>query len=159
MNGIEQAVALDHENVDAVFELATTYSWENQAGKAMQYFERGRELNPDNSQAHYRLFLLYSRNNRPEKAKVELEVFDRLEETDQTVRRAKRKRRAGRDPAKNGTTASESKRRDSSSCVLCDRLTSIPLRDTPRPRWRMGASLPAGRGPSDLQNTRRLESS
>ena len=60
---------------------------EKQAEKAMQYFERGLELGPDNTQAHYQLFLLYSRNNRPEKAKAELEVFHRLEEMDKMVRR------------------------------------------------------------------------
>jgi len=84
---LEQAVALDPENVDALFDLARTYAREKQTEKAMQYFERVLPLSPDNTQAHYQLFLLYTRSKQQEKANAELEVFHRLEEMEKMVRR------------------------------------------------------------------------
>ena len=84
---LEQAAALDPENVDALLDLARTYAMEKQADKAMTYFERVLQLSPDNTQAHYQLFLLYTRVKQQEKANTELELFHRLEEMEKMVRR------------------------------------------------------------------------
>jgi tetratricopeptide (TPR) repeat protein len=84
---LEQAAALDADNVDALFDLARTYAREKQADKAISYFERVLQLSPDNMQAHYQLFLLYTRSAQREKARVELEIFQRLQELEKMVRR------------------------------------------------------------------------
>jgi tetratricopeptide (TPR) repeat protein len=84
---LEQAVTLDPENVDALFDLARTYAREKQTEKAMRYFERVLPLSPDNTQAHYQLFLLYTRSKQQDKANAELEVFHRLEDMEKMVRR------------------------------------------------------------------------
>jgi tetratricopeptide (TPR) repeat protein len=106
---LEQAVALDPENVDALFDLARTYAREKQADKAMAYFERVLRLSPDNTQAHYQLFILYTRTKQQEKANAELEIFHRLEEMERMVRREEssltKARRARADQASPATVA------------------------------------------------------
>jgi tetratricopeptide (TPR) repeat protein len=106
---LEQAVALDPENVDALFDLARTYAREKQADKAMSDFERVLQLSPDNTQAHYQLFILYTRSKQQEKANAELEIFHRLEEMERMVRREEsaltKARRARADQASPATVA------------------------------------------------------
>ncbi len=84
---LERAVALDAENVDALFDLARASALNHQPTRAMEYFERVLQLSPDNTAAHYHLYLLYNRNGKQEKAKTELDLFHRLEEMDKMVRR------------------------------------------------------------------------
>ncbi len=45
------------------------------------------ELSPDFTQAHYQLFLLYSRTRQNEQAQTALAEFKRLEELEKEVRR------------------------------------------------------------------------
>ncbi len=74
----------------------------------MEYFERVLKLSPDNTQAHYQLFLLYTRSKQAERASAELERFHRLEELEKMVRREEstitKTRRAEAEQAEHSST-------------------------------------------------------
>lgn len=75
----------------SLFDLARACEQLNQPIKAVGYFERVLQLRPDDTQAHYHLYLLYSRNRQPAKAKDELAVCRKLVEMDKMgVPRGKR---------------------------------------------------------------------
>lgn len=80
-------MAIDPYDVDSLFDLARTYARSKQAGKAIEAFEHVLRLSPENTQAHYQLFLLYTRSQRSEEANRELAEFQRLQEMEKMVRR------------------------------------------------------------------------
>jgi len=84
---LEQAVDIAPDDVDVLYDLARAYARNKQTDKAVEVFQHVLRLSPENSQAHYQLFLLYNRTQRSEEAKQELAEFQRLQEMDKMVRR------------------------------------------------------------------------
>jgi superkiller protein 3 len=84
---LEKAVGIDPYDLDVLFDLARTYARAKLTDQAIQAFEHVLLLSPENTQAHYQLFLLYSRTKRNEDANRELAEFQRLQELEKMVRR------------------------------------------------------------------------
>jgi tetratricopeptide (TPR) repeat protein len=83
---LKRALALDPANVPVLYDYARLALKRREYEEAAARLSRVIEKNPTHTQAHYQLFLAYSRLKQPEKAQVELAEFKRLEALEKQVK-------------------------------------------------------------------------
>jgi len=76
---LTKAVTLDDNCGDAYLQLGILYSAQHHLDKAVKYYATAIRVNPQLSEAHYRLGLAYDRLQQPDNAKHEFQMHDELE--------------------------------------------------------------------------------
>jgi tetratricopeptide (TPR) repeat protein len=74
---LKRATNLDPKMGDAYLQLGVLYEEQNKLPSALIAYQQAIEANPDLEQAHYRLAQAYRKNGSPEKAKAEMELYQR----------------------------------------------------------------------------------
>jgi tetratricopeptide (TPR) repeat protein len=75
---LSKAVAIDSKCADAYLQLGNLYEARRSFEKAIGYYSKSIETNPELSEAHYRLAIAYDRSGQPEKARQEFQLHERL---------------------------------------------------------------------------------
>jgi tetratricopeptide (TPR) repeat protein len=76
---LAKAVKIDRNCVDAYLQLGVLYSSKHNYEKAIGFYTKAIELDPQLSEAHYRLAMAYDRTGDPTKAKAEFVLHDEIE--------------------------------------------------------------------------------
>jgi tetratricopeptide (TPR) repeat protein len=76
---LARAVALDSKCSDAYMELGVLYSSRHDFEKAIDYYTRAIEANPELGEAHFRLGVAYDRTGKKADARQEFAIHDQLE--------------------------------------------------------------------------------
>jgi tetratricopeptide (TPR) repeat protein len=76
---LEKAVKDDHNCVDAYLQLGILYSSQHNYQKAIGFYTKAIEVDPQLGEAHYRLGVAYDRTGEPAKAKREFVLHDEIE--------------------------------------------------------------------------------
>ena len=76
---LKRALAIDPKNVPALYDYARIAVKRRDYPEAVRRLEAVLALNPTHTQAHYQLFLAYSRLKNMERAQAALNEFKRLE--------------------------------------------------------------------------------
>jgi tetratricopeptide (TPR) repeat protein len=76
---LNRAVAIDPKCADAYLQLGILASSQRDIQKAIGYYTRAIEAQPQLGEAHYRLGVAYDRTGQPEKARQEFQLHDELE--------------------------------------------------------------------------------
>ncbi len=77
-NLLTQAVTLDSKCADGYLELGNLSATKKQWPRAIDFYLKAIEANPDLSDAHYRLGVAYQRNGEQAKAKVQFQLHDQI---------------------------------------------------------------------------------
>ena len=83
---LKRALSLDPTHMPVLYDYARVAVKRRDYGEAVIRLRHVIERDPGHTQAHYQLFLAYSRLKQPEKAQVELAEFKRLEELEKRVK-------------------------------------------------------------------------
>jgi Flp pilus assembly protein TadD len=75
---LTKAVKIDAHCVDAYFQLGNLYSSQGGYAKAIGFYKEAIEVNPQLSDAHYRLGVAYDRTGEREKAQQEFLLHDQI---------------------------------------------------------------------------------
>ena len=73
---LTKAVTIDPKCADAYLQLGILASSRRNLDKAISFYAKAIEANPDLDEAHYRLGVAYDRIGQPEKAKLEFQLHD-----------------------------------------------------------------------------------
>ena len=73
-----KAVTIDSKCADAYLQLGILASSRRHPDKAIGFYTKAIEANPELDEAHYRLGVAYDRTGQPEKAKVEFQLHDEI---------------------------------------------------------------------------------
>jgi len=76
---LAKAVKIDRKCVDAYLQLGILYSSQHNYKKAIGFYTKAIELDPQLGEAHYRLAVAYDRTGDPTKAKAEFALHDEIE--------------------------------------------------------------------------------
>jgi tetratricopeptide (TPR) repeat protein len=76
---LAKAVKIDRNCVDAYLQLGILYSSQHDYEKAIGFYTKAIELDPQLGEAHYRLAVAYDRTGDPTKAKTEFVLHDEIE--------------------------------------------------------------------------------
>ena len=76
---LAKAVKIDRKCVDAYLQLGILYSSQHHYEKAIGFYTKAIELDPQLGEAHYRLAVAYDRTGDPTKAKAEFALHDEIE--------------------------------------------------------------------------------
>jgi tetratricopeptide (TPR) repeat protein len=76
---LTKAVTIDRNCVDAYLQLGILYSSQRNYEKAIGFYNKAIELDPQSGEAHYRLGVAYDRTGEPTKAKAEFVLHDEIE--------------------------------------------------------------------------------
>ena len=76
---LANAVKIDRNCVEAYLQLGILYSSQRNYGKAIGFYTKAIELDPQSGEAHYRLGVAYDRTGEPTKAKAEFALHDEIE--------------------------------------------------------------------------------
>jgi tetratricopeptide (TPR) repeat protein len=76
-NELKRAIELDPRFGDAYLHLGILYSEKNDTAAAIAAFEKAIETSPLPDEAHYRLAQIYRKNGEAEKARKEMELYNR----------------------------------------------------------------------------------
>jgi tetratricopeptide (TPR) repeat protein len=88
---LNRAVAIDPKCADAYLQLGILASSQHETEKAIGYYTRAIEAQPQLGEAHYRLGVAYDRTGSPEKARQEFQLHDEIEKQQAaTVERQRR---------------------------------------------------------------------
>jgi len=83
---LKRALGLDPNNVPVLYDYARLAVKRRDYEEAVLRLQRVIEKDPAHTQAHYQLFLAYSRLKQPEKAQSQLAEFKRLEALEKQVK-------------------------------------------------------------------------
>jgi len=83
---LKRALELQPDNVPVLYDYARLALKRRDYAEAATRLQHVIERNPTHTQAHYQLFLAYSRLKQPDKAQTELEEFKRLEALEKQVK-------------------------------------------------------------------------
>jgi tetratricopeptide (TPR) repeat protein len=88
---LNRAVTIDPKCADAYLQLGILYFSQHQTEKAIGYYSKAIEAQPQLGEAHYRLGVAYDRIGAPEKARQEFQLHDEIEKQQAaTVERQRR---------------------------------------------------------------------
>jgi tetratricopeptide (TPR) repeat protein len=76
---LTNAVAADPRYDEAYLQLGNLYAVERNFNKAINFYTKAIEINPQLSEAHYKLGVAYERISKPAKAKQEFQLHDEIE--------------------------------------------------------------------------------
>jgi tetratricopeptide (TPR) repeat protein len=76
---LTKAIQIDGKCVDAYLQLGVLYSSQHDYEKAIGFYKKGIELDPQLGEAHYRLGVAYDRTGEPTRAKAEFVLHDEIE--------------------------------------------------------------------------------
>jgi tetratricopeptide (TPR) repeat protein len=76
---LTKAVKIDHAFVDAYLQLGVLDSSRRNYEQAIAFYKQAIEIDPQLSEAHYRLGVAYDRTGEPTKAKREFALHDEIE--------------------------------------------------------------------------------
>jgi tetratricopeptide (TPR) repeat protein len=76
---LTKAIQIDGKCVDAYLQLGILYSSQRDYEKAIGFYKKGIELDPQLGEAHYRLGVAYDRTGEPTRAKAEFVLHDEIE--------------------------------------------------------------------------------
>jgi tetratricopeptide (TPR) repeat protein len=76
---LTKAVTIDDKCADAYLQLGILSASERNFSKAIGYYRKAIDANPESGDAHYRLGVAYDRIGEPEKAKQEFKLHDEIE--------------------------------------------------------------------------------
>jgi tetratricopeptide (TPR) repeat protein len=75
---LTKAVTVDTKCSDAYLQLGVLYASQRNFEKAIGFYSKAIEANPDLAEAHYRLGVAYDRVGEPAKAKLEFQLHDKI---------------------------------------------------------------------------------
>lgn len=84
-NMLTKAVSLDSKCAEAYMQLGVLESARRNYDKAIEYYNKAIEANPQFSEAHYRLGVVYTRVGEKDKAKQEFQLHDEYEKLQKTA--------------------------------------------------------------------------
>jgi Tfp pilus assembly protein PilF len=88
---LNTAVTIDPKCADAYLQLGILASSQHETEKAIGYYTKAIEAQPQLGEAHYRLGVAYDRSEQPEKARQEFQLHDEIEKQQAaTVERQRR---------------------------------------------------------------------
>jgi Tfp pilus assembly protein PilF len=82
---LAKAVKIDRKCVDPYLQLGILYSSQHNYKKAIGFYTKAIELDPQLGEAHYRLAVAYDRTGDPTKAKAEFALHDEIEKQNATA--------------------------------------------------------------------------
>jgi len=88
---LEKAVALDAKCADGWLQLGKLSASQHDTAKAIAYYRRAIEANPQLGEAHYRLGVAYDRSGEPAQAREQFQLHDEIEKRE--AERVERERR------------------------------------------------------------------